>query len=170
VLAHRQQPLLDEIGDGRFARARQAGEPQASRLLVLDARTCGLVDIHVLPMDVAGAAQCEVERPRSDGRIALPIDQDEGAELPVVGVRLERHRLVQVDVAVRDFIEFEMLGRQVLLRVDIDLVLDFGDRRADRARADLQPVRSPGQQRVFAEPQQVHRVLVRDLRRLPFRR
>ena len=116
-------------------------------------------------MDVAGAAQREIERPRSDGRIALPIDQDERPELAVVGVRLERDRLVQVDVAVRHFVELEMLGRQVLLRVDVDLVLDFGDRRADRARADLQPVRSPGQQRVFAEPQQVHRELVRDLRR-----
>ena len=49
-----------------------------------------------------------------------------------------------------DFVELEMLGRQVLLRVDVDLVLDLGDLRADRARADLQPVRAPGQQRVFA--------------------
>ena len=29
VLAQRQQALLDEVGDGRLARARQAGEPEA---------------------------------------------------------------------------------------------------------------------------------------------
>ena len=87
------------------------------------------------------------------------------AELAVVGVGLERDRLVEVEVAVGDLVEFEVLGGQVFLRVDVDLVLDLGHRRADRARAELQPVRAPRQQRVFAHPQQVRGELVGDLRR-----
>ena len=104
--------------------------------------------------------------PGGDGRIGLAVDQDEGAELGVVGVALERDRLVQVQVAVRDFVELELLGREVLLRIDVDLVLDLGHLRADRARADLQPVRASGQQRLFAQPQQVRRELVGDFRRI----
>jgi hypothetical protein len=36
-------------------------------------------------------------------------------------------------VAVGDLVEFQVLGRQVVLGVDVDLVLDLGDLRADGA-------------------------------------
>ena len=54
----------------------------------------------------------------------------------VVGIGLERHRLVEVQVAVGDFVEIEVLGRQVFLGVDVDLVLDLGD-RAPTVRAPI---------------------------------
>ena len=50
----------------------------------LSARARGLVDVEVLPVDVAGAAQREVERAGGDGRVALAVDQDEAAELAIV--------------------------------------------------------------------------------------
>jgi len=166
VLAHRQQPLLDQVGDGRLAGAGQAGEPQAARRLVLDPRARRLVHVQVLPVDVAGAPQREVQRSGGDGGVALAVDQDEGAERTVARVRLERERLVEVQVAAGDLVELQVLGGQVLLGVDVDLVLDLGDRGADRARAQLQQVGPARQQALVAHPQQVRGELVGDLRRI----
>ena len=46
----------------------------------------------------------------------------------------------------------QCLGRQVLERVDVHLVLGFGDRRRSLLRADLDPVRSAGKHRLVAHP------------------
>ena len=64
-------------------------------------------------------------------------------------IRLERDRLVQAEVAVAHLVELQPLGGQLLLGVHVDLVLDLGDLRADRARADLQPVAATRQQRAL---------------------
>jgi hypothetical protein len=64
----------------------------------------------------------------------------------VLRVGGERHRLVEMQVAVSDLVQFQPLGGQVLLGVHVDLVLDLGDRRTHGARADLQQVRPPRQQ------------------------
>src|SRR3546814_16454146 len=92
VLAHRQQLLFRQVGDGGLARAGQAGEPDAARLLMLDARARGLVDIDMLPVDVAGAAPCEIQRAGGDRGVALAIDQDERTERLAAG-RSEARRV-----------------------------------------------------------------------------
>src|SRR3546814_3517550 len=50
----------------------------AARRLVLDQCARGLVDFQVLPVDVAGAAQGEVQGAGRDGAVGLPVDQYEG--------------------------------------------------------------------------------------------
>ena len=126
-----------------------------------------LVDVDVLPVDVAGAAQREVERAGGDGRVALAVDQDEAAERAIVAHRARTRSAGRgAGCSSATSLRSRCLAASVLLRVDVDLVLDLGDRRADRARAELQPVRAPRQQRLFAHPQQVRGELVGDLRRI----
>src|SRR3546814_12415783 len=87
--------------------------------------------------------------------------------LPIsVGVLFARDRRVQVQVHLCDLVEFQLLGRQLLLGVDVDLVLDLRDLGAHGAGADLQPVQPAGQQGLGVQPQQVGGELIGDLRRI----
>ena len=74
-------------------------------------------------MDVLRAAQRKVQQARADRCVGHAVDQDEAAGVAVLVVRVERDRLVERQVADADLVEFERLGRQVLERVDVDLVL-----------------------------------------------
>src|SRR3546814_9950038 len=68
-----------------------------------------------------------------------PVDQYEGAQVPAVGVLFERDRLVQVQVHLGDLVEFQVLARQLLLGVDVDLVLDLRDLgRSEEHTSELQ--------------------------------
>ena len=54
VAAHSVQPLFQRVGDGGFARARQAGEPHHAGLLAFAQAAGGLVDGEGLPMELGG--------------------------------------------------------------------------------------------------------------------
>src|SRR3546814_4409632 len=54
----------------------------------------------------------------------------------------------------------------LVLGVDVDLVLDFGDLGAHGAAADLDPVGAPRQQPIIVQPQQVGGELVGHLGRI----
>ena len=71
--------LLDEIGDGRFAGARQSGEPQHGRLLAGQCGACRLVHVDRLPVDVGGAAQGEIDEPHADRVVGEAVDDDEAS-------------------------------------------------------------------------------------------
>ena len=49
------------------------------------------------------------------------------ARVAVLRIRIEGDGLGRRDVCVTDFVELQRLGRQVLERVDVDLVLELGD-------------------------------------------
>ena len=159
-----QQAPLDLVGDRGLARAGQAGEPQAARRLALDQGARLAVHVQVLPVDVLRAAQGEVEEARAHRGMALAIDQDAAAEFAAARIGLEGDGLVQAQVAYPDLVQRQALGGQVLLRVHVHAVLDLGDRGHDRARAELEPVGTPRQQRLLAQPQQVAGELVGHLR------
>ena len=57
-----------------------------------------------------------------------------------------------------------VLAASGLKRVDVDLVLELGDRGADGARADLQQIGAAGQQRLLGHPDQMGGELVGDFR------
>ena len=60
----------------------------------------------------------------------------------------------------------QRLGRQLLLRVDVDAVLEIGDLRRNRLGAELQEIGAAGQHRVGAHPDQIPAAL-RRRERLP---
>ena len=60
------------------------------------------------------------------------VDQDEAARVAVVDVGIERDRLVEVKIADADLVELQRLRREMLERVDVDLVLRL--RRSSRRR------------------------------------
>ncbi len=92
VMAPAMQLGLDELGDGRFARRREAGEPDDAGALMLEARPRLLFDREVLGMDVGRAAQRERDHSGADRLVGVTVDDDEGAGLAVDLVGIERHR------------------------------------------------------------------------------
>ena len=123
----------------------------------------GLVDPDVLPVDVVRTAQREVQQAGTDRDVGQLVDDDEAAGVAVVGVRVERDRPVEADVAHADLVELERRRREMIEVVDVDPVLRVADRGADGAGADLHQVRPPGQHRVLVHPDDVGLELVGDL-------
>ena len=160
--AERQQLLLDQVRDRGLAGAGKAGEPQHARLLALDAGPRRLVHVERLPVDVLRAAQREMHQPGAHGRVGQAVDQDEAARIAVLGIRIERDRLIEREVADADLVQRERLRGEMLERVDVDLVLRLRDRRRDDFRADLHPVRASRQHRLVGHPDDRDVELVRD--------
>src|SRR5690606_3705509 len=127
VAAVGEQPLVDEVGDGRLAGPGQAGEPQHQRLLALQGGAFGAADVERLPLDVGGPAQGEADQAGAGRLIGLAVDQDQAAEVAAVGVGLEGQGRVEVQVADGDVVELERAGREVFAGLDIDPVADVGD-------------------------------------------
>src|SRR3954453_11822214 len=123
--ASRRQLLLHQVGDGRLARAGQAGEPQHSRTLALELGVGFAADVEVLAVDVEGPPKREMQHPARDGRIRQLVDQDEAAERSVRTRALGRIGL-KYDLAVgRDLdnataVQLQRLRGEMLERVDAD--------------------------------------------------
>ena len=62
-MAHRVEPLLDEVGDRGFAGTGKAGEPEDARLLILDRGVGVLVDLDRLPVDVLARRRAKWIKP-----------------------------------------------------------------------------------------------------------
>ena len=103
----------------------------------------------VLPVDVGGAAQGEIQHAGGDRGVALAVDQDEAAQRAVVGIGLEGDRLVE---AAGCSTPISLSSRRLAARcswvLTSTLCLISVTVRADRARADLQPVGAARQQRL----------------------
>ncbi len=87
-----QQLRLEGVGDGRFSGARQAGEPENARFLMLEDGALGLVERERLEMYVAGAPQGECDDAGRRDAVGGAVDQDEGAGGAVVGIGVEGDR------------------------------------------------------------------------------
>ena len=72
---------FDEIGDGRFAGARQPGEPKDCGLLVLLLGMGLSRHGHAVPMDVGRAPEPMRDHARRGGLVGAAINEDERAHL-----------------------------------------------------------------------------------------
>ena len=86
-----------------------------------------LVHVERLPMDVGRAPQTEIDHAGADRRIGEAVDQDEAARVAVLVIGIEGDGLRRGDIAVADFVQMQGLAGQMVERVDVDLVLQFGD-------------------------------------------
>jgi hypothetical protein len=163
VVAHRQQLLLHQVGDGRLARAGQAGEPHAARAWCLIRARAALSTSTCCQWMLPARRRAKSRVPAATVALVWRSIRMKAPSSRFSAYASNGDRLVEVEVAVGDLVEVQVLGRQVVLGVDVDLVLDLGDLRADGAAADLQPVRAAGQQRLVVHPQQVRGELVGDL-------
>ena len=103
-MAERHEPLVDEICDRGLACSGQAGEPDNTPALTLLGRTNGTINLDGLPVYVLRAAQSEVEQASPDGIVGQPIDKNEPAERTAGRVRLERHGLIELELAHADVV------------------------------------------------------------------
>ena len=164
VVAFAMQLGFDELGDGRLARCREAGEPDDAGALMLEARPRLLFDREVLGMDVGRTAQRERDHAGADRLVGVAVDDDEGAGLAVHLVRIEHHRHRGREIAQADLVDGEGAGRERLEVVDVELVLDRGHRRRHPAVADPHEIGPAGKQRLRAHPDHMRGELVGDLR------
>ncbi len=162
----RVQAGFDQIGDGRFAGARQAGEPQHHRLVMHQPAALGLADGDGLAMDIGRAPQREIDHAGGDRLVGIAVDQDEGAGVAVVGVRIEGDRPRHRQIADADLVQRQRLGGKLGERVDVDLVLEAGHGRRQRRVVDLHQIRALRQQPVGRHPDQMRGELIGHLRAL----
>ena len=160
------QLALGEVRDRRLARARQARQPDDARMLALGGSSRLLVDVELLPADVVRPAQREMEQPGTDRAEGHPVDEDEAARLPALGVGIEGDRLGELDRADADLVHLELVRCDVLERVDVQLVLERRDRRGDGLGSGAHQVRAAAQHRLLAHPEDHRLELVGDLGRL----
>ena len=69
-----------------------------------------------------------------------PIDQNEAAHVAIVGVRIECNGPVQRDIAKSDLVEIQMLGGDVLGRMEVDFIFEPGDAAGNTAGAKHQQI------------------------------
>ena len=81
-----------------------------------------LVHVERLPMDVGGAAQGEIDQPHADRVVGEAVDDDEAAEMAVLVIGREGDGAVEIEIADADLVEAQRLRRDMLQRVDVDLV------------------------------------------------
>ena len=95
--------------------------------------------------------------PAGDRGVGQLVDQDEAAERAVGagsfdGIGLEHDLAVGRELGDADRIEAQRLRREMLERVDVDLIFGCLDRRGDSLRAELHPVAAAGEQLLVRHP------------------
>ena len=95
-------------------------------------------------MDIRRPTQGETDHPGAGGLVGHPVDHDEAAQVAVHGIGLEGDGGVERQRAKADVVQREGRCGQQLAGIDIDLVLQIADPRADRLRAPLEPVGPAG--------------------------
>src|SRR5690606_30950110 len=115
-----------QVGDGRLAGTGETGEPDHGWFLVLLAGAGLGIDVDVLVMNVLGTTQRKVQHAGTNGVVGETVDEQEAAELAVVGVGLKGHRAIEADVADTNLVHGQLVSGQVLHGVDVDAVLQVG--------------------------------------------
>src|SRR5262245_37271782 len=83
------QTAMHQVGDARLTRPGESGQPHDAWLLSLELAAGGLADVERLPVDVLGPAKGELDKAGADRPVRDAIDQDEGAQVPVLRIGLE---------------------------------------------------------------------------------
>ena len=164
VDAARVQLRLDEIGDGRFAGAGEAGEPQDRRALMLErgARS-RLVTLRSCRWTLVARRRPWVDHARRRRLVGGAVDQDEGAGLAIVGIGIEGDRLRRREVAERRPRSAPASSPASFSSVLTSIrCLQLGDGRRHRRGADLQQIGAARQQRLLAHPDDMRGELVGD--------
>src|SRR6056297_2887133 len=169
VVASLEKRLFKRVGYSRFAGAGESGEPEHGRFLRLLLGARALIDGLRMPSDVAGligqlVGHGAYDHAGADGQVADPVEQDEGAGGGIGIVGVERQRTTGADAAVSNFVEFQLLGRMVLQRVDVDTVVNGLGRGRDFAGSQLQVVLPSGKQRAIVHPDHAGVEQLRDAR------
>ena len=138
----RRLEALAQMADERSAlRRRGAADPvDAASLVIVGAG--------------AGAGTERADHAGGDSRVADLVDQDEGAELAIVGIGQRRDGAVEVEPAVGNVVEPERGGGGAGERVDVDLLVDRGDRGRQHLGADLHQIGAARGKAILGHPHQ----------------
>ncbi len=96
---------------------------------------------------LAARRSAEPDHAGSNGRVAVAVDQDETAGNAILFVGIEADRLDRGDIDEGDFVAMQLLGGQVLQRVDVEPIFQLCHHRADRLRAGFEQITPTGKKR-----------------------
>ena len=122
-----------------------------------------LVDVQALEMDVGRAAKPERDHSGRRRGIGDAVDQDEGAGRVVFLIGVEGKGRGRGEIAEADLVEAQGLGREFAERIDVETMLQLGDRHRNGPRARLHEIGAAGQELVVAHPDEMRGELVGDL-------
>ena len=148
VAARRVQLLFQQVGDGRLAGARQAGEPEHRRPLVLGAARAPSCRRRATASGCCrrAAARCTIMPAPTVALVTRSIRM----KAPVARFSAKVSKAIGActrDVADADLVHLQRLGRLAGEIVDVDAVLQLGDRGARLVGLGAQQVGAAGQQR-----------------------
>ena len=106
-------------------------------------------------MNIISPAQGEVDQPRGNRGIGIAINQDKGASVSIVLVRLEGHGMIQRKIADADVIQFQSFCCQMLQGIHIDLIFQRTDLRSSCLKSHLDQVLSARQKRFVMHPNEL---------------
>ena len=109
------------------------------------------------------------DQPERDGIVADAVDQDKAAEIAAFPVRHQRHRPVESDGHPGEAVDVDGLGIHLAVVINVDGVIDRGDRCRRRARADTRDEAAAFAQRLIVHPEEVGLRLADELDRRPLR-
>ena len=121
-----------------------------------------LADGELLPRYVRASPQREAQHARTDGFERQLVDEDEPAQGPIHGIRLEHDRLRERKRHNTDLVAGEGARGKVRPGIDVLHVLDSGDRRRRFLVVQFQKVWPPGKQPIEAHPEEPSLELVGD--------
>jgi hypothetical protein len=164
VPVHPVQLLLDQVGDGRFARTRQAGEPQHAGFWFLS-RVRVAADVERLPVDVLRAAQAKCSMPAAT--VALVILS---IRMNPPSVRLSRRprtrSACRCSSATPIAFSSSVLAARCSIVLTLTTILGLLHRRRHHLRAELQPIGAARHAALVGHPDERRFELVGDFRRI----
>ena len=113
------------------------------------------VQIRVLRENVSVYARMRLDHTASARRVRDTVDQDQAAEIPVVGKQIQRHAFVGADLTDRDLVFQQGFGGLRTAVVDVDLFLDSRNNCRKLLVRELQQVAFSDLQRLAVQPEKL---------------
>ena len=128
VVAQGKELFLDDVGDGGFAGAGQAGEPQDGRFLMFQIGAGLFVDIQVMPVHVVAAGADIGGHASPDGALCQTVDQNKTAEVAAISVSFTDHGVGEGNGDAANFVQMQFTHSNLLQRCNIQPIGDVGNR------------------------------------------
>ncbi len=140
VIAALHQALFQAVGQRRFSRTGQAGQPNHARLLSLLIGPLQLGHFVIVPHHIARLIHHRLDdRPhdhaRADRGVGQTVDDDKTAGAGDFVVGIKGNGLIEGEAAISDLVQAQFIDALVLQGVDVDAMMQQAGNGGNHARA-----------------------------------